>query len=161
MTGAGLDAAAAAAFALSLGAASAQYSDAPAPEKLDAALKKIKGRGLLKEEDIDAAMKEIREEAFRDPALVRGAPYTQPVRRLDDVKAARDFLGETGARQRGAGKSWREGVGDDLMGELRGAALESLAQPNHRNRRRQFGQPLQRAAQCGNRNGDDDQFCAA
>ncbi len=29
-------------------------------EKLDAALKKIKGRGLLKEEDIDAAMKEIR-----------------------------------------------------------------------------------------------------
>ncbi|MDA8238906.1 MAG: signal recognition particle protein [Nitrospiraceae bacterium] len=29
-------------------------------DKLDAALKKIKGRGLLKEEDIDAAMKEIR-----------------------------------------------------------------------------------------------------
>jgi signal recognition particle subunit SRP54 len=29
-------------------------------EKLDAALKKIKGRGLLKEEDIEAAMKEIR-----------------------------------------------------------------------------------------------------
>ncbi len=29
-------------------------------EKLDAALKKIKGRGLLKEEDIDVAMKEIR-----------------------------------------------------------------------------------------------------
>jgi len=38
-----------------------------------------------------AAMKEIREEAFRDPALVKGAPYTQPVRRLDDVKAAREL----------------------------------------------------------------------
>jgi glycine dehydrogenase subunit 2 len=38
-----------------------------------------------------AAMKEIREEAFRDAALVKGAPYTQPVRRLDDVKAAREL----------------------------------------------------------------------
>ncbi len=38
-----------------------------------------------------AAMKAIREEAFRDPALVKGAPYTQPVRRLDDVKAAREL----------------------------------------------------------------------
>jgi glycine cleavage system P protein (glycine dehydrogenase) subunit 2 len=38
-----------------------------------------------------AAMKEIRDEAFRDPALVKGAPYTQPVRRLDDVKAAREL----------------------------------------------------------------------
>ncbi len=38
-----------------------------------------------------AAMKEIRDEALRDPALVKGAPYTQPVRRLDDVKAAREL----------------------------------------------------------------------
>jgi len=38
-----------------------------------------------------AALKEIREEAFRDAAFVKGAPYTQPVRRLDDVKAAREL----------------------------------------------------------------------
>jgi glycine dehydrogenase subunit 2 len=38
-----------------------------------------------------AAMKEIREEAFRDAPMVKGAPYTQPVRRLDDVKAAREL----------------------------------------------------------------------
>ncbi|MDZ4201096.1 MAG: aminomethyl-transferring glycine dehydrogenase subunit GcvPB [Gallionella sp.] len=38
-----------------------------------------------------AAMKEIREEAFADAAMVKGAPYTQPVRRLDDVKAAREL----------------------------------------------------------------------
>jgi len=38
-----------------------------------------------------AAMKEIREEAFRDAAMVKGAPYTLPVRRLDDVKAAREL----------------------------------------------------------------------
>ena len=38
-----------------------------------------------------AAMKEIRDEAYRDAALVKGAPYTQPVRRLDDVKAAREL----------------------------------------------------------------------
>jgi glycine dehydrogenase subunit 2 len=38
-----------------------------------------------------AAMKEIREEAFRDAEYVKGAPYTQPVRRLDDVKAAREL----------------------------------------------------------------------
>jgi glycine dehydrogenase subunit 2 len=38
-----------------------------------------------------AAMKEIREEAFRDAAMVKGAPWTQPVRRLDDVKAAREL----------------------------------------------------------------------
>jgi glycine dehydrogenase subunit 2 len=38
-----------------------------------------------------AAMKDIREEAFADAALVKGAPYTQPVRRLDDVKAAREL----------------------------------------------------------------------
>jgi glycine dehydrogenase subunit 2 len=37
------------------------------------------------------AMKEIREEAFADAAMVKGAPYTQPVRRLDDVKAAREL----------------------------------------------------------------------
>jgi glycine dehydrogenase subunit 2 len=38
-----------------------------------------------------AAMKVIREEAFADAAMVKGAPYTQPVRRLDDVKAAREL----------------------------------------------------------------------
>jgi len=38
-----------------------------------------------------AAMKEIREEAERDPDMVKGAPYTTPVRRLDDVKAAREL----------------------------------------------------------------------
>jgi glycine dehydrogenase subunit 2 len=38
-----------------------------------------------------AAMKEIREEAFRDAPMVKGAPYSLPVRRLDDVKAAREL----------------------------------------------------------------------
>ena len=38
-----------------------------------------------------AAMKEIRDEAHADAAMVKGAPYTQPVRRLDDVKAAREL----------------------------------------------------------------------
>lgn len=37
------------------------------------------------------AMKAILAEAQKDPAMVKGAPYTQPVRRLDDVKAARDL----------------------------------------------------------------------
>jgi len=37
------------------------------------------------------AMKEIRDEAHNDAALVKGAPYTRPVRRLDDVKAAREL----------------------------------------------------------------------
>jgi glycine dehydrogenase subunit 2 len=30
----------------------------------------------------------IKDEAYTQPDLVRGAPYTQLVRRLDDVKAA-------------------------------------------------------------------------
>jgi glycine dehydrogenase subunit 2 len=38
-----------------------------------------------------AAMKEIRDEAHADAAMVKGAPYTMPVRRLDDVKAAREL----------------------------------------------------------------------
>jgi len=38
-----------------------------------------------------AAMKAIRAEAESDAALVKGAPYTLPVRRLDDVKAAREL----------------------------------------------------------------------
>jgi glycine dehydrogenase subunit 2 len=38
-----------------------------------------------------AAMKEIRDEAHADAAMVKGAPYTQPMRRLDDVKAAREL----------------------------------------------------------------------
>ena len=35
------------------------------------------------------ALVEIREEARQDADRVKGAPYTTPVRRLDDVKAAR------------------------------------------------------------------------
>jgi len=35
------------------------------------------------------AMKEIAEEVKADAEMVKGAPYSQPVRRLDDVKAAR------------------------------------------------------------------------
>ena len=37
------------------------------------------------------AMKTIREEARTNPNLVKDAPYTLPVRRLDDVKAAREL----------------------------------------------------------------------
>lgn len=37
------------------------------------------------------AMIQILEEARTDPALVTGAPHTLPVRRLDDVKAAREL----------------------------------------------------------------------
>jgi glycine dehydrogenase subunit 2 len=38
-----------------------------------------------------AAMAEVRREAYADPELVRSAPHSTPVRRLDDVKAARDL----------------------------------------------------------------------
>jgi len=38
-----------------------------------------------------AVMARIKEEAETDAALVKGAPYTLPVRRLDDVKAAREL----------------------------------------------------------------------
>ncbi|MEW5888420.1 MAG: aminomethyl-transferring glycine dehydrogenase subunit GcvPB [Pseudomonadota bacterium] len=38
-----------------------------------------------------AAMKEIREEAYKQPEMVKSAPHTMPVRRLDDVKAAREL----------------------------------------------------------------------
>ncbi|MBI4936982.1 MAG: aminomethyl-transferring glycine dehydrogenase subunit GcvPB [Nitrosomonadales bacterium] len=38
-----------------------------------------------------AAMKEIWDEAHSAPGLVKTAPHTQPVRRLDDVKAAREL----------------------------------------------------------------------
>jgi glycine dehydrogenase subunit 2 len=38
-----------------------------------------------------AAMKEILEEARSDPELVKQAPHTMPVRRLDDVRAARQL----------------------------------------------------------------------
>ena len=38
-----------------------------------------------------AAMKAIKHEAETSPDLVKGAPYTLPVRRLDDVKAAREL----------------------------------------------------------------------
>jgi len=37
------------------------------------------------------ALLAIQKEAENDPDLVRGAPYTLPVRRLDDVKAAREL----------------------------------------------------------------------
>jgi glycine dehydrogenase subunit 2 len=39
---------------------------------------------------IEACIK-IQEEAYANADLVKGAPYTQPVRRLDDVKAAREL----------------------------------------------------------------------
>lgn len=42
-------------------------------------------------DDFAAAMATILKEAQQDPTMVKGAPYTQPVRRLDDVKAARDL----------------------------------------------------------------------
>jgi len=38
-----------------------------------------------------AAMAKIREEAEQHPDLVKGAPHTMPVRRLDDVRAAREL----------------------------------------------------------------------
>ncbi|MFO7593717.1 MAG: aminomethyl-transferring glycine dehydrogenase subunit GcvPB [Pseudomonadota bacterium] len=38
-----------------------------------------------------AAMSAIREEASQSPEVVKGAPYTLPVKRLDDVKAAREL----------------------------------------------------------------------
>jgi glycine dehydrogenase subunit 2 len=38
-----------------------------------------------------AAMQEILAEARANPQMVKGAPYTTPVRRLDDVKAAREL----------------------------------------------------------------------
>lgn len=38
-----------------------------------------------------AAMKDILHEAHTNPQLVRSAPHTTPVRRLDDVKAAREL----------------------------------------------------------------------
>lgn len=38
-----------------------------------------------------AALRAILQESVENPDLVRGAPYTQPVRRLDDVKAAREL----------------------------------------------------------------------
>ena len=39
---------------------------------------------------VEACIK-IKDEAYSQPDLVKGAPYTQPVRRLDDVKAAREL----------------------------------------------------------------------
>ena len=38
-----------------------------------------------------AAMIDIREQAKADPELIKGAPYNTPVRRLDDVRAARQL----------------------------------------------------------------------
>jgi glycine dehydrogenase subunit 2 len=37
-----------------------------------------------------AAMKDILDEARADPQRLKGAPHTTPVRRLDEVKAARE-----------------------------------------------------------------------
>jgi glycine dehydrogenase subunit 2 len=45
-------------------------------------------------ETLDAfvvAMKEILDEAHSNPELVKSAPHTTPVRRLDDVRAAREL----------------------------------------------------------------------
>ena len=36
-------------------------------------------------------MQKIAEEAQSEPDMVKGAPYTLPVRRLDDVRAAREL----------------------------------------------------------------------
>jgi glycine cleavage system P protein (glycine dehydrogenase) subunit 2 len=38
------------------------------------------------------AMEAIAKEAQRDPALIKGAPHETPVRRLDEVKAARELV---------------------------------------------------------------------
>jgi glycine dehydrogenase subunit 2 len=38
-----------------------------------------------------AAMKAIIEEAYTKPEIVKNAPHTTPVRRLDEVKAAREL----------------------------------------------------------------------
>jgi glycine dehydrogenase subunit 2 len=38
-----------------------------------------------------AAMKSILEEAYRQPELVKNAPHNMPVRRLDEVRAAREL----------------------------------------------------------------------
>jgi glycine dehydrogenase subunit 2 len=38
-----------------------------------------------------SAMKEVLEEARSDPEIVKKAPHTMPVRRLDDVRAARQL----------------------------------------------------------------------
>ena len=42
-------------------------------------------------DDFVAAMVKIAAEAKSTPDIVKGAPYSLPVRRLDDVKAARDL----------------------------------------------------------------------
>ncbi|PHS72847.1 MAG: glycine dehydrogenase (aminomethyl-transferring), partial [Alcanivorax sp.] len=42
-------------------------------------------------DDFIAAMEAILHEAKTDPDMVKEAPFTQPVRRLDDVKAAREL----------------------------------------------------------------------
>ena len=46
------------------------------------------------------AMKEILAEARTNPELVKTAPHTMPVRRLDDVKAAREL--DLAWRERGS-----------------------------------------------------------
>jgi glycine dehydrogenase subunit 2 len=45
-----------------------------------------------------AAMSAIAAEAQNDPALVKGAPHNTPVRRLDEVRAARQLLLTDGAK---------------------------------------------------------------
>lgn len=45
-------------------------------------------------EELDAfvaVMKTIREEASKQPDILKAAPHTLPVKRLDDVKAAREL----------------------------------------------------------------------
>ena len=36
-------------------------------------------------------MEKVRSETMKEPEFVKGAPYNTPIRRLDDVKAARDL----------------------------------------------------------------------
>ena len=58
------------------------------PEALMIEPTETEGKPML--DAFAAAMLAIAEEAARDPALVKGAPHSTPVRRLDEVKAARD-----------------------------------------------------------------------
>ena len=58
-----------------------------------------------------AALIAIREEARTNPDLVKGAPHTLPVRRLDDVRAARQLdLAWRPAIERAHGQPERQGL---------------------------------------------------
>ena len=61
-------------------------------------------RGKEKLDEFVEALVAILKEAEEDPELVKGAPHTMPVRRLDDVKAARDL-----------DLRWKSGLGSELV----------------------------------------------